>query len=278
MLNGLDDYTIDERGDVGSWVRMVCIQGLTSVSELLFRDARSIPDFDIYFPPQKYHVAIAGILKQGVERLDNVRQQAGECFMKILTLSVPSVGGGDRWCLPGLTLLHKLFLRFVVFYLMLRFGFNVSLSEPKQMGWNDGVWLFPRALHLLKIPEYRKHVLRGIVISIGSKTDSTVNFYLPHDSTLSDLVQQQRPVADNLVKFVQGLPLVKDQTSTYSLSELVVDLIDHAKSNMTSNAVVVPVFQTFNILLEADLLRQLPNEVSGLQRSVSSLRHRSSLA
>ena len=77
---------------------------------------------------------------------------------------------------------------------------------------------------------------------------------------------QQKPVADNLVKFAQGLPLVKDQTSTYSLSELVVDLMDHAKSNMTANAIVVPVFQTFNVLLEADVLRQLPNEVSGLRR------------
>ena len=114
MLGGLDDYTIDERGDVGSWIRVVCIQGLTSTSELLFRDAGSIPDFDTYFPPQKYHAATAGILKQGVERLDNVRQQAGVCFMKLLTLSVPSVGGGDRWRLPGLTLLHELFLRCVI--------------------------------------------------------------------------------------------------------------------------------------------------------------------
>ena len=79
-------------------------------------------------------------------------------------------------------------------------------------------------------------------------------------------MQQQRFVADNLVKFAQGLPLVKDQTSTYSLSELVIDLIDHAKSNMTSNAIVVPVFRTFNVLLEADVLRQLPYEVSGLQK------------
>lgn len=126
--------------------------------------------------------------------------------------------------------------------------------------------MFPRALQLLKIPEYRKHVLRGIVISIGSRTDSIVKFHLPPDSTLSHVAQQQRPVAENLVKFARGLPFVKDQASTYSLSELVVDLIDQAKSNMTSNAVVVPVFQTLNILLEADVLRQLPNSVSGLRR------------
>ena len=76
-------------------------------------------------------------------------------------------------------------------------------------------------------------------------------------------------MADNLVKFAQSLPVVKDQTSTYTLSELVVDLIDHAKSNMTANAIVVPVFRTFNVLLEADVLRELPNEVSGLSRCVT---------
>ena len=185
LLGGLDDYTIDERGDVGSWIRIVCIQGLTSTSELLFRDARSIPDFDSYFPPQKYHAAIAGILKQGVERLDNVRQQAGACFMKFLTLSLPSVNGGDRWRLPGLTLLHKLFPRCVVSYgTPCYIGFKISFSDSEQIGWNDGAWLFQRALHLLEIPEYRKHVLRGLVISIGSKTDSTVKSHLPQSITL----------------------------------------------------------------------------------------------
>jgi hypothetical protein len=179
LLGGLDDYTIDERGDVGSWIRMVCIQGLTLISELLFRDAPSIPDFDGYFPPQKYHAAIAGILKQGVERLDNVRQQAGACFMKFLTLSAPSVSGGDRWSLPGLTLLQKLFLRYVVLLCNAATASDSTFlfSETEKIGWNDGTWLFPRALHLLEIPEYRKHVLRGIVISIGSRTNSTVTFH-----------------------------------------------------------------------------------------------------
>jgi len=35
---------------------------------------------------------------------------------------------------------------------------------------------------------------------------------------------------------------------------------------MTSNAVVVPVYQTFTLLFEADVLRHLPDELSGLQR------------
>ncbi|KAF8908871.1 TBCD protein [Gymnopilus junonius] len=231
LLGGLDDYTIDERGDVGSWVRIACMQGLTTVSELFFGIAQSIPDFESYFPPQKYWAIAAGLLKQGVERLDNVRQTAGSCFMRLLNESLPDVNGADQWSLPALPLLKQLFI-----------------NTPDQPGWNDGSWLFPRVIRLLEVPEYRKHVLAGIVISIGSKTDST-----------------RKPVSSSLVEFAQELPVIHGADSAYSLLELVNDLIGHAKSNMTSNAIVVPVFQTFTVLLEADVLRHLSDEASGMQ-------------
>lgn len=73
-------------------------------------------------------------------------------------------------------------------------------------------------------------------------------------------------MASSLVKYAQGLPSVRTPTSTYSVLELVDDLIGYAKSNMTSNTVVVPVFQTFTILLEADVLRHIVDEPSGLKR------------
>ena len=82
LLSGLRDYTIDERGDVGSWIRIACVQGLTSCIEDLFSVAESVSDFADYLPVSSYQQAIAGILKQGVERLDNVRQEAstpGQC-------------------------------------------------------------------------------------------------------------------------------------------------------------------------------------------------------
>jgi len=115
LLRGLEDYSVDERGDVGSWIRVVCIQGLTRFSELLMSNAASIPDFSVYFPPLKYHQTVAGILKQGVERLDNVRQEAGDCFMQLLSLPVPDVYNGQDWHMPGLPLLKELFRRCVDF-------------------------------------------------------------------------------------------------------------------------------------------------------------------
>lgn len=108
---GLQDYTVDERGDVGSWIRIACIQGLTSFSEILLSNAASIPNFDAYFPSLQYQNAVGGILKQGVERLDNVRHEAGECLVRLLRLSPPSVSNSDQWRLPGFSLLYKLFER-----------------------------------------------------------------------------------------------------------------------------------------------------------------------
>lgn len=41
-------------------------------------------------------------------------------------------------------------------------------------GWQDSAWIFPKAMRFLEVPEYRTTVLSGLLISIGSKTDSTV--------------------------------------------------------------------------------------------------------
>lgn len=114
LLGGLEDYTIDERGDVGSWIRMACIRGLTSFAEALFSNAVAIPYFADYLPASKFHAAIAGILRQGVERLDNVRQTAGEHISRLLVLPLPTTAGSIQWRIEGEALMKDLFLRYVL--------------------------------------------------------------------------------------------------------------------------------------------------------------------
>ena len=104
---GLEDYTVNERGDVGSWVRSASIQGLCSIIETFIISTRS-PEpiwamnyvtFSQYVPLDTYHKAIGMILKQGVERLDNVRQCVGRLFPLLLALSqgvLRGLGGGGR--------------------------------------------------------------------------------------------------------------------------------------------------------------------------------------
>ena len=107
--SGLEDYTTDERGDVGSWIRIACIRALGSVIEDLFRISGSLPDFPSFLPPHRFHAAIGRILRQGVERLDNVRQISGECFMHILKLPLPATEHAERWRIQNIDLMKELF-------------------------------------------------------------------------------------------------------------------------------------------------------------------------
>ncbi|KAI0670789.1 TBCD protein [Trametes maxima] len=239
LLDGLADYTSDERGDVGSWVRIACVKGLASFIETLFARAAAIPNFHDYFPPVKFHDAIGGILKQGVERLDNVRHQAGESFVGVLLLPPPAVEKAFLWHIQGEAKMKELFL-----------------SDKESISWSDGGMLFPKAVQLLEIERYRGSLLAGIVLSTSTKTDST-----------------QRPVASALVEYALRLPIITDALDHYDQRGLARDLLAQAQKNTSSNNVVIPVLQTFNVLLEAAVFESLPRDVEGLQvlRSLLSL-------
>ena len=49
----------------------------------------------------------------------------------------------------------------------------------------------------------------------------------------------------------------------YHLRGLAQDLLAQAMANVSSNNVVVPVLQTFNVLLEADVFENLPQDPDG---------------
>jgi hypothetical protein len=87
---------------------------LTNITEVLFSNAATIPNFAEYLQASKYHVAVSGILKQGVERLDNVRQIAGEHISRLLVLPLPTVADAGQWHIEGQELMKDLFLTYVI--------------------------------------------------------------------------------------------------------------------------------------------------------------------
>ena len=184
LISGLDDYTVDERGDVGSWVRIASIQGLTSVSVTLLTLAKTDTAYIEYIPASLYQKAIAGILKQGVGRLDNVRQHAGESIHCLLKCPLPSVGDANPWKFHGENLFKELLLRYqtsqIVSDVFLTLFKSEGAAEDRSHSWQNSPWIFPKAMRFLEVPEYRPAVLAGLLISIGSKTDSTVNISRIH--------------------------------------------------------------------------------------------------
>ena len=68
--------------------------------------------------------------------------------------------------------------------------------------------------------------------------------------------------------YVRSLLATADQTG-YDVNTLVEDLNDKIRAQVTSNLVVVPILQTFNVLLAGDALYRLSDDSRGIKRSVS---------
>lgn len=83
MLAGLEDYTTDQRGDVGSWVRLACVSGLRQLLELYRSHASLFDPLADWLAEDDFHAALAGLMKQMVERIDSVRSEAGEQLLAV---------------------------------------------------------------------------------------------------------------------------------------------------------------------------------------------------
>ncbi|OBZ90614.1 Tubulin-specific chaperone D [Choanephora cucurbitarum] len=140
------DYSTDQRGDVGSWVR-------TAAMDLVDYLLPHISELDSLSPEQPYlsieHTSriIAAILKQSVERIDKVRANAGKVLCNLVLSS-------EHLQYPGQDCLRKYIRR------------DLSWSTPSD--------LYPVMVHILAIPEYRFELLSGLIASAGGLTESLV--------------------------------------------------------------------------------------------------------
>jgi tubulin-specific chaperone D len=69
LTNCLDDYTVDSRGDVGSWIRMAACESLISVYKHVTQDVK---------------MTIGRLLRLSVEKMDRVRVIAGKTLCAII--------------------------------------------------------------------------------------------------------------------------------------------------------------------------------------------------
>jgi hypothetical protein len=87
-VDGLEDYSTDQRGDVGSWIRITCAQSLPSIIRMGRRvegrlDTAACLD------------AVRGLLKLSIEKLETVRVAAGPAACKVLDGYAGELGLGD---------------------------------------------------------------------------------------------------------------------------------------------------------------------------------------
>ena len=167
------DYSNDKRGDVGSWVRLACMQSLLEISQT-----------PLYSLSESYWESIFSVLlRQIVEKIDRLRQVAGDIIEKLL--NNPTVPAWAQELRP-VFVNNKEFLQ--------KFQENQekiqgaeSLPDQSEMPiqsavssyersnlWSVPSFVFPLITPLLNISRFRKEMLKGIVISVGGITESTV--------------------------------------------------------------------------------------------------------
>jgi len=153
FLGSLDDYNSDRRGDVGSWCRLVAMNGATDL--LLATTSDSANSRACYLTESDATSLAAALLKQLSERLDTVRQRAGDCLVRLLQSPKQVVLSRKSALIDAL-----------------------KLSDPSSdRNWKDAANVFPKVLEAASLPEilYFENVLAGISFSIGSRGEKVGN-------------------------------------------------------------------------------------------------------
>ncbi|KAM3598938.1 uncharacterized protein V6R79_024426 [Siganus canaliculatus] len=149
LLDSMNDYTTDSRGDVGAWVREAAMTSLMEVTMLV---AGSAPEI---LSPDQMMSMMCNLAQQAAEKIDRYRAHAGNIFLRLLHSTDPAV--------PHIP--HKEELLHI-------FPAHTLTS----LNWNAPSHTFRYITQLLGLSHYQRHTLVGLTVSVGGITESTVHF------------------------------------------------------------------------------------------------------
>ncbi|XP_064126499.1 tubulin-specific chaperone D isoform X1 [Loxodonta africana] len=149
LLDCMNDYTMDSRGDVGAWVREAA---MTSLMELTLLLGRSRPEL---IGASVCKRVLCCVAQQASEKIDRIRARAGDVLLTLLHFDSPPLPH-----VPHREELEQIFPR----------------SDVAAINWKAPSQVFPRITQLLGLPGFRYHVLLGLAVSAGGLTESTVKY------------------------------------------------------------------------------------------------------
>lgn len=144
LLKALEEYTIDNRGDIGAWVREA---SMSVLHQLL---VNCPPE---RLNPEVVHKVMTGLAQQSVEKIDRTRGAAGKLFHSLI-YHQPKIPHIQR---------HDDLL-------------EIFPSDGVKILWLFADHTFPLFCSMLKFPEYTEKLLIGLVGSIGQLTESLIKY------------------------------------------------------------------------------------------------------
>ncbi|XP_055684978.1 tubulin-specific chaperone D [Lutzomyia longipalpis] len=144
LLLALEEYTLDNRGDIGAWVREASMNGLFTVVTTCPQDI---------LQPSVVHSIMTEFAQKAVEKIDRTRGLAGKLFCNLIhhNPSIPHIQEHER------------------------------LKEIFPEDSNSVLWLFadhtfPLFCEMLAFPVYSPKILLGLSASIGQLSESLIKY------------------------------------------------------------------------------------------------------
>ncbi|XVF18437.1 hypothetical protein REPUB_Repub11eG0021500 [Reevesia pubescens] len=240
LFKALDDYSVDNRGDVGSWVREAAMEGLERCTYILCkRDSMSstrksdmlesvsvLPKSSVegnqmcsFFDVNLATNLVGGIAKQAVEKMDKLREVAAKVLQR--------------------TLYHKeIFIPFIPY----REKIEEIVPNETDLKWGVPTFSYPRFVQLLQFSCYGKPVLSGLVISIGGLQDSL------RKASLS--------------AFLEYLQVDEDINKESKVCKLSTDILWILQEYKQCDRVIIPTLKTIEILFSKKIFLDMEAHTS----------------
>lgn len=145
FLRGLDEYTSDNRGDIGAWVREASMKGLYQLVTVCPKELLT---------EELVLKIMRGLAQQAVEKIDRTRGLAGKLFCAL-------VHHRERGEIPHIKRHAELKAIFP--------------EDPETVLWLFADNTFPLFCAMLAFEEYSDAVLLGLTSSIGQLSESLVS-------------------------------------------------------------------------------------------------------
>ncbi|KAJ3251477.1 hypothetical protein HK103_002381 [Boothiomyces macroporosus] len=154
---GMEDYTIDSRGDVGSWIRDGSMKGI----EMVFKFAK-LACFKI---EETDRIQMTQLLVLScLEKIDRIRETAGNVFVRLLDDAQVEIPERKY-------LMHAIY----------------GNSKTCDVNWLYSKEAYPAMCKCLHIPVFRDYVIIGIVNNVGGLTETLVK---ASTSSFSDFLNE----------------------------------------------------------------------------------------
>lgn len=175
LIDASNDYSIDNRGDVGSWVREMSLLSLEKIVRFILSDNNANVKLNEFLDQKQVTELFGSVIQQSVEKIDRMRRVSGQIFgsflhgtngdLKSLLKFVDD--SNVHTFIPDIDLMLKLFSK--------------EFLESNEFHWDSIPQTFPKFSQFLISDVFREWLLSGFIGSVGGMSKSLV---IDHDNEL----------------------------------------------------------------------------------------------